>query len=67
MTTWALIQDENMGQQVVGAKAKGRLPGPALQPIRDQQPDKPMSELQHMMEDERRQHEDSFRYQYGHN
>lgn len=56
-----------MTQAVVGPKMKGRLPGPAIQPLIDRQPDKPMSELQHMLEQEKRQHQDAYMYRHGHN
>lgn len=65
--TWSIIQDGNMMQEAVGPKTKGRLPGPAIQPLIDRQKDKPMSELQHMMSEEKRQHEDLYRYSHGHN
>lgn len=53
--------------EAVGVKAKGRLPGPAIQPLVDGQVNKPMSELQHMMADEQRQHEQGYIYAHGHN
>ena len=60
MTVWALIQDENIPQDAVGSKrsSKGRLPGPV---------EKPMSDLQQMLMNERKQHEQAYIYANGHN
>lgn len=53
--------------QVVGVKSKGKLPGPAIEPYRQLQPDRPMSDMQTMQQNERRQHEQTYIYENGHN
>ena len=50
---------------VVGETAKGKLPHPPIQALKQGSVGQVMSDLQRMMHDEQRQHMD--RYQNGHN
>lgn len=65
--TASMFQGEGGFTKVVGVNEKGRLPGPAFEPYRQSHPDKPMSDLQHMQENERKQHEQTYIYEHGHN
>jgi hypothetical protein len=53
--------------KVVGVNEKGRLPGPAIEPYRQMQPNKPKSDMQTMQDNERKQHEQTYIYENGHN
>jgi hypothetical protein len=55
------------GTRAVGVQSKGRLPGPAIEPYKQMQPDRPMSDMQTMQQNERRQHEQTYIYENGHN
>lgn len=65
--TASMFQGEGGYQSVVGPKTKAKLPGPAIQPLISTQPNKPLSDLQAMQENERRQHEQNYIYENGHN
>lgn len=54
----AMFQGEGGIQSVVGPKTRARLPGPI---------DKPMSDMQVMQQNERKQHEQTYIYEHGHN
>ena len=65
--TASMFQREGGLQSVVGPKTKAKLPGPAIQPILQVQINRPKSDLQTMQDDERRQHEQTYIYENGHN
>lgn len=65
--TASMFQGEGGIQGVVGPKTKAKLPGPAIQPILSGQINKPMSDLQVMLQNERKQHEQNYIYEQGHN
>ncbi len=56
--TASMFQGEGGYTSVVGPKTKARLPGPV---------NKPMSDLQVMQDNERKQHEQTYIYENGHN
>jgi hypothetical protein len=62
-----MFQGEGGYQSVVGPKTKAKLPGPAIEPLIQGQPNKPKSDMQVMQENERRQHEQTYIYEHGHN
>ncbi len=63
----AMFQGEGGYQSVVGPKTKAKLPGPAIQPLIQEQINKPMSDMQVMQQNERKQHEQTYIYEHGHN
>ncbi len=64
--TASLYQGESMYTPAVGQEMRGRLPGPI--PALKQGSEGPvMSDMQVMMENERKQHEDQYKYANGHN
>lgn len=64
--TASMYQGSGMYNSVVGENMQGHLPAPP--PALQQGSFGPtMSDLQSMMENERKQHEDSYKYAYGHN
>lgn len=65
--TASMFQGEAGYQSVVGPETKAKLPGPAIQPISSGQFNKPKSDLQTMQDNERRQHEQTYIYENGHN
>lgn len=65
--TASMFQGEGGIQSVVGPKTKAKLPGPAIQPLLSGQIDKPKSDLQNMQDNERKQHEQVYIYEFGHN
>jgi hypothetical protein len=62
--TASLFQGGSMPMQVVGEKAMGHLPQPA---IHAQQTSDTMSDLQTMLANEKKQHEQAYIYANGHN
>lgn len=65
--TASMFQGEGGSQSVVGPSTKAKLPGPAIQPLISGQINKPMSDMQTMQENERKQHEQTYIYEHGHN
>jgi hypothetical protein len=65
--TASMFSGEGGFTKVVGLKEKGRLPGPAFEPYRQAMFNKPKSDLQNMQENERKQHEQTYIYENGHN
>ncbi len=65
--TASMFQGEGGYQAVVGPRTRAKLPGPAIQPLLQGQINKPMSDLQTMQENERKQHEQTYIYENGHN
>lgn len=65
--TASLYQGEGGYQAVVGPRTNAKLPGPAIQPLLQGQVNKPKSDLQTMQDDERKQHEQTYIYEHGHN
>ena len=65
--TASMFQGEGDLQSVVGPKIKAKLPGPAIQPLLQEQINRPKSDLQTMQDNERRQHEQTYIYENGHN
>jgi hypothetical protein len=53
--------------QVVGERTKGMLPHPAIQALAQGSIGHVASDLQVMMENERKQHQDAYQYEHGHN
>lgn len=64
--TASMFQGEGGYTSVVGEKMKGHLPGP-FRALKQGSEGKTMSDMQFMMENERKQHEDGYRYANGHN
>ena len=65
--TASMFQGEGGYQSVVGPKTKAKLPGPAIEPLIQGQTNKPKSDMQVMQENERKQHEQTYIYENGHN
>ena len=65
--TASMFQGEGGVMSVVGEKMKGHLPHPPIQALKQGSVGSTMSDMQFMMENERKQHEDSYRYAHGHN
>ena len=65
--TASIFQGDGGYTSVVGEKLKGRLPGPAIEPLKQGQIDKPKSDMQIMQDDERKRHEQTYIYEHGHN
>lgn len=65
--TASMFQGEGGLTPVVGQKMRGRLPVPVgMTPAMKQGSNGPtMSDMQFMMENERKQHEDAYRYAHG--
>ena len=53
--------------EVVGEKLKGELPHPAIQALKQGSVGKTMSDLQFMQDNERKQHQEAFNYEFGNN
>lgn len=64
--TVPMYQGHGDHMSVVGDEMKTRLAGP-VKALRQGSVGPTMSDLQFMMENERKQHEDSYRYAHGHN
>lgn len=62
--TASMYQGEGGAQQAVGEKMKTRLAGP-IAALKQGSVGPTMSDLQFQMENERKQHEDSYRYAHG--
>lgn len=65
--TASMFQGEGGYTAVVGPKTKAKLPGPAIEPILQGQINKPKSDMQVMQDNERKQHEQTYIYENGHN
>jgi hypothetical protein len=74
--TASMFQGEGGYMSVVGDNRKARLPKPVPEQMNEQgrigalkqgSVGPTMSDMQFMMENERKQHEDSYRYAHGHN
>ncbi len=65
--TAAMFQGEGGYTSVVGEKVRGRLPHPPIQALKQGSFGSTRSDLQEMMENERKQHEEQYRYANGHN
>lgn len=65
--TASMYQGEGGYMSVVGEKPMGKLPHPPIQALKQGSVGKTSSDLQFMMENERKQHEDGYRYAHGHN
>lgn len=63
----AMYQGSGGITDVVGNKSKGRLPHPPIQALKQGSFGPVKSDMQVMQDNERRQHEDTYRYEYGHN
>lgn len=61
-----MYQSNRGNMSVVGEEIKKRLPGP-ITILQEEVVEPTMSDLQLMMENERKQHENAYRYEYGHN
>lgn len=64
--TASMFQGEGGYMSAVGEMMKTRLPGP-VRALKQGSVGPVMSDMQVMMENERKQHEDSYRYAHGHN
>ena len=65
--TASMYQGEGGYTSVVGEKLKGRLPHPPTQALKQGSVGSTMSDLQFMMENERKQHQQTYDYAHGHN
>lgn len=65
--TASMFQGEGGYTSVVGEKRKGQLPHPPIQALQSGSVGPTMSDLQFMMQNEQKQHEDAYRYANGHN
>ena len=63
--TASMYQGEGGYMSAVGEEMKGRLPGPNAMKQGSIGPT--MSDMEFMQENERKQHEDTYRYENGHN
>lgn len=63
--TASMFQGEAGNQSVVGQRLRGHLPGPVGLKQGSEGPT--MSDMQFMAHNERKQHEDTYRYEHGHN
>lgn len=52
---------------VVGERIKGRLPHPPIKALKQGSVGDVKSDMQVMADNERKQHEDTYKYEYGHN
>ncbi len=64
--TASMFQGEGGYTSVVGEKMKGHLPGP-FRALKQGSEGKVMSDMQTMAENERKQHEQTYIYENGHN
>jgi hypothetical protein len=64
--TASMYQDSGGYSRVVGQNANGRIPGPVAA-LKQGSVGPTMSDLQFMQQNERKQHEDTYRYEHGHN
>ncbi|MCE5294082.1 MAG: hypothetical protein LLF94_05655 [Chlamydiales bacterium] len=62
--TASLYQGQGNYTSVVGKKMKTKLPGP-IHALKQGSEGPTMSDMQFMMENERKQHEDAYRYAHG--
>lgn len=65
--TASMFQGEGGYTDVVGSRMKGKLPHPPIQALKQGSVGNTMSDLQVMLANERKQHEDTYRYANGHN
>lgn len=65
--TASLYQGEAQPMQVVGEKSKGMLPHPPVQALKQGSFGPVMSDLQLMLHNERKQHQQHYNYAHGHN
>lgn len=65
--TASMFQGEGGYTSAVGEKLRARLPHPPIQALKQGSVGRTTSDLQFMMENERKQHEDTYRYANGHN
>lgn len=64
--TASMFQGEGGYMSVVGEKLRGKLPHPPIQGLKQGSVGGPvMSDMQNMMENERKQHEDAYKYAHG--
>lgn len=63
----AMYQGEGGYTSVVGEKPRARLPHPPIQALKSGSVGKVMSDMQVMQDNERKQHEETYRYEHGHN
>ena len=62
-----MFTTSHMFTDVVGNKSKGELPHPPIQALKEGSVGRTTSDLQNMMEDERKRHMDQYKYAHGHN
>lgn len=62
----AMFSGEKRGMDVVGSGMNGTLPSP-IQAFKQGSVGNVMSDMQLMAQNERKQHEDTYKYEYGHN
>jgi hypothetical protein len=65
--TSSMFQGEGGYTSVVGENPKGQLPHPPIQALKQGSIGPTMSDLQFMQSNERKQHEDTYKYEFGHN
>lgn len=65
--TYNLFQGGSQYNHTEGSKPKGKLPGPRIQALKQGSEGGTMSDLQFMLHNERKQHEQNYIYENGHN
>lgn len=65
--TASMFQGEGGHMDVVGSRLHGKLPHPPIQALSQGSVGDTMSDLQRMMSQEQKQHEDTYKYAHGHN
>ena len=65
--TASMFQGEGGYSSVVGEKPKGNLPHPPIQALKQGSVGPVMSDMQFMADNERKQHEQTYIYEHGHN
>lgn len=65
--TASMFQGEGGYTSVVGEKPKGNLPHPPIQALKQGSVGPVMSDMQFMADNERKQHEQTYIYEHGHN
>lgn len=63
----AMLDGQGRNMEVVGQKLKGELPHPPIQGLKQGSVGETMSDMQAMQQNERKQHEDNYKYEFGHN
>lgn len=65
--TASMFQGEGGYTSVVGENPMGKLPHPPIQALKQGSVGEAMSDLQFMLQNEKRQHEEAYKHEFGHN